>query len=539
MNSRKNFTDLRKESDRGFDPVLLALLVAGPLAFALYSLWLGLDANWDLKNYHYYNAYALWNGRYGFDVAPGHQPTFYNPLLYLPLYAAFEYLPARAIGLMLGALHGLNLPLVYLLARQVLRQPLGRAPALALAVLGVTGAGVLSEIGTSFADIFLNLFFLGALLLGLRASNRGEGGIGAWAALAAGGLIGLAVGLKLTVAVYAVGLGLGLLGLDAPWRTRFKILIWVAIGGAAGFALTGGYWAWFLWDRYQNPFFPYFNPIFRSPFFAAVEQAGTGFSPRTLWEALIYPVLFTLDSLRVAELQFRDARILIAYGLTFAALGMLLWRKPAFAISQPAANRMLLLTAAGVYLPWLFVFAVYRYAVGLEMLAPIVAVAALDRLGLSGRAQALIGAALALVAVAVQDNTSWGRRPWPETGDYFAVQVPEILEPEKGMVFMAGFHPTSYALPKFPPPLRFVRLQGYFIDPKDTANPQNTLIKEIIAGHRGGFYALFTQGESHTMTDALKAHGFEIQQAGCQAVPTVFDDGLTFCPVVELARITP
>jgi hypothetical protein len=521
----------------GADPLLLALLVLGPIGFGLLSLGLGLDANWDLKNYHYYNAYALLEGRYGFDVAPAHQPTFYNPLLYVPLYGAFEHVPARAIGFTLGALHGLNLPLLYGLAREVLRRDLKYAPlaALGLALFGMSGAGALSEVGTSFADIFLSLFFLGALLLLLRAGNQGENALTVGVATAIGASIGVAIGFKLTMAVYGVGLGVGILGIGDSWRIRLKLFAWFGIGAALGFALTGGYWAYFLWERYQNPFFPYFNPLFRSPYVAPIEQAGTGFAPKTVWEALVYPLLFTLESKRVSELEFRDARILIAYGLIVAALAWSVWRRPKLAVSEPRANRVLLMTAAGVYLPWLFVFAVYRYLVGLEMLAPLVAVAALDRLGLAPRKQALVALGLALVALGVQDNANWGRKPWPAAGDYFGVRAPDVPEPEQGIVLMAGLHPIAYAIPKFPGPLRFVRLQGYFVEPTDAANPQNALINGIIAAHEGAFYALFTQDETRTMDDALKVYGREIRRDTCQAVPNVFEDRLNFCAVTVTA----
>ena len=43
------------------DVVLLGAFLA---ASGAGSLLLGQDANWDLQNYHYYNAWAWWHGRY-------------------------------------------------------------------------------------------------------------------------------------------------------------------------------------------------------------------------------------------------------------------------------------------------------------------------------------------------------------------------------------------------------------------------------------------------------------------------------------------
>src|SRR5687767_13972866 len=47
-----------------------ALGIVVPFGFLLLNLTLGQDANWDLRNYHWYNAYSFLNGRFGFDVVP-------------------------------------------------------------------------------------------------------------------------------------------------------------------------------------------------------------------------------------------------------------------------------------------------------------------------------------------------------------------------------------------------------------------------------------------------------------------------------------
>ena len=39
-------------------------------AGVIMSVMLGQDANWDLRNYHLYNPYALLHGRLGVDLLP-------------------------------------------------------------------------------------------------------------------------------------------------------------------------------------------------------------------------------------------------------------------------------------------------------------------------------------------------------------------------------------------------------------------------------------------------------------------------------------
>jgi hypothetical protein len=64
-----------------------------PIAFGLWSILLGIDSNWDLRNYHLYNAFALLNGKLATDLAPGGFQTYFNPLLDVPYYLAITHFP--------------------------------------------------------------------------------------------------------------------------------------------------------------------------------------------------------------------------------------------------------------------------------------------------------------------------------------------------------------------------------------------------------------------------------------------------------------
>jgi len=108
-----------------------------------------------LPNYHFYNAYAFIHGRLGFDIAPAQTPTYYNPLLHVPFYYLVTYLPPRAVGFVLGALQGLNLPILYRITRSLTgvdRPCRATAIALVIALLGSVGAANISELGTVFGD---------------------------------------------------------------------------------------------------------------------------------------------------------------------------------------------------------------------------------------------------------------------------------------------------------------------------------------------------------------------------------------------------
>ena len=89
-------------------------------AFGWISLLRGRDVGWDFRNYHWYNPYAWLTGRGDLDVAVAHHATYYNPLVDVPVFVAAQYLPAWCVGFIVGCVHGLNLVLLYFLARAAL-----------------------------------------------------------------------------------------------------------------------------------------------------------------------------------------------------------------------------------------------------------------------------------------------------------------------------------------------------------------------------------------------------------------------------------
>jgi hypothetical protein len=202
-----------------------AILV--PLAFGLWSVLLGADSNWDLQNYHLYNAFALLNDKLKIDFAPGGFQSYFNPILELPYYFAITLLPPRLVGFLMGAAHGLNFVLVLKICGRVLHLPQAdkyRIPLL-LSLAGCLTVNFLSELGNTMGDNMTSLFCLSSLLIILQAWQRSRTALdfSFLMLLAAGLLMGMGIGLKLTNAIYAIALCAGLLTFPMPALARIKV----------------------------------------------------------------------------------------------------------------------------------------------------------------------------------------------------------------------------------------------------------------------------------------------------------------------------
>ena len=527
----------------------ILLWVLPPLGFGLLAIYLGQDANWDLRNYHFYNPYAFLHGRLGFDIAPAQTPTYYNPLLHVPFYYLVSYLPPRAVGFVLGALQGLNLPILYRVARPLtgVAEPCrATVIALAIALLGSVGAANISEIGTVFGDNIISLGVLGALGL-LLSQRRHLGGSVGRAVTIAGGvglLAGLAVGLKQPTAVYGVGLGLAMLALQLSWSRRLLLVCAFGGGGLIGLASTGGYWLYQMWSHYGNPLFPYFNSVFHSPMASLADYRDVRFLPQGWREWLFFPWVFALDPTQTAEGGFRDLRIPLLYGLLLMLLlqRVLGWRaaRPAagatrLAVIDVEAARVLLVFGLVSYFAWLKLFAIYRYLLPIELLAPLgiwLTIACLWRDATKALYTAALCAALLLATLAPMN---WGRVDWSD--NYFGVVPPTLPDPDRTIILMSGHEPTAYVIPFFPPQIRFLRIQSYFTGPSAIPNGSDRLMQTLVASHRGPLYILYRGIEQATADSAVQAYGLRRQADQCSVMHTHIeaniDDQIYVC---KLAR---
>lgn len=520
--------------------VVTGLCLGVPLLFALTAILLPQDNNWDLRNYHWYNPYALLEGRMGFDLAPAQTPNFYNPLLDVPFFLAAQVLPARILSFILGLIQGCNFIVLFFLARRTLKLPegvKGVLAAAAIAVIGLVGAGHIGMIGATFYDNILSLLILGSLLMIVSAADlflAGPMKPALLRAAAAGALVGLAVGFKLPSQVFAVGICFGLLFIPGPFMRRFWLSFVCGLGVIGGFLVTGGWWIARMWSEFSNPLFPYMNHIFHSPWALAENYRDTRFIPKSIFEALSFPFRFVANSKIASEIAFTDLRVAVATAvLVLTALLLIARRRSPDPLAHTFALRYLAAASALSYAAWLAVFAIYRYITPLEMLAPLLIVAGVGLWPVSMRARAAVSAGLlALVVVTVHMNEDWTRKPWAPGlgGPFVQVTPPQFADPANTIVLMTGLAPTAFVIPSFPPEVAFLRPVSYLAGPE-----HNTLfiqtMKQRIAAHTGEMFILMPFWDHPAAADALPMLGLVPDFAGCRRLPNNLDDSLELCPV--------
>jgi hypothetical protein len=493
------------------------------------------DANWDLRNYHFYNAWAFVHGRLGWDLAPAQLQTFHNPLLDLPFYAmvAADWNP-RLISFFMVLPAAMGAFFLAKILRLLFAEEQGSArwayPLIAFLV-GISAAGPVSLLGSTMNDWPGTTMLIIALWLLLR---RGERRDAQWIALTGAGLLaGIASGLKLTAATYAVGLCVALL-MQRPIRTRgLRDAIAFSASATVGIVLSSGAWMWTLYSHFGSPLFPYFNDIFRSPWWDQTRVFHDKFGPHTLPGWLTFPLPLFSDSVHyVSESFIRDWRLPLIYLAGIAAIATWIWRRAQRgAIDATLADatlahgarkwRFVLVFWAASFAVWAAMHSIYRYLMPLELLSGAVLIHLLAR-SVPPRWLPATAAVVSALAIVTVRYPGWGRIDYGS--HYFDVSVPPVAP--NAVVLLLADEALSFALPYFPPDGRFLGANNNINDPW-RHNRLAQEISRIVREHAGPLYSLTAPAGSGTA--ALDAYGLRRHPGGCAPVVSNISAPLELC----------
>lgn len=520
------------------------LLTAAPVVFALVAVLLGKEAGWDLQNYHWYNPYALLQQRLGFDIAVAHHSTYFNPLSDVPFYWLATHAPAWLVGAYLGALFGVVVALIGAIAYQALRYQIASpawrlASAALIALAGAIGGGALPAVGSTSNDVPSAIGSVAALLIvvsnftAMRTAPLTRQSL--IMLLVAGLCAGISTGLKLTTAIYALGLLAAVCFAVPSWRSRTYCVLLLGAGMLLGFLLSAGPWLWRMWHYGGNPLFPYFNDVFHSPLLTEGSYRDTSYVDAHDWRTrIIFPWLFTLDSLRVAEWKFRDAHILAAYVLIPLTLLVCWFKRTKIAAIAPL-TMFLFCFAAVTYLVWLFVFSIYRYLIPLEMLAPLLIVLAIMAWPASLKIR-IASAVVLLLVLQAMVNVNIARQPWGRS--YVNVQLPSLADPQHSMILMAGTAPMAFVIPSFPSTIPFLRVDGWLVWKDDYASGLAQQMRARVAQHNGPLFMLFAPLEQQRAVAAAQAYGL-VMSSACEAIRSNISEPLQLCNLQQVSATQP
>jgi len=450
----------------------LCVYLACTLLALLISYLLGKEMQWDTLDYHFYAGFSALHDRFAQDYFPAGSQSYFNPYVYVPFYLlARSGLPALAVASILAIVQSGVLWLTYELALEVAPAADGRSRlvmASGAVLFALANPILISQFGSSYADVTTGEVVLAGWLLLARALGRPRSSLIAWAGL----LLGAASALKLTNSVHAVSACMLLLFLREDWRAKLRSAVIFGLTLVVSFTLVSIPWALHLERHFGNPVFPLFNSVFRSPQFLTAPMTDLRFIPDSLAAALWRPFAIAVPQFMVDdESQSPDLRyaVLLIVAALFAAHWLLRrWRRgQAHAApsgsSQPARALAALCCAFLVdWILWLTAAGNGRYFVPLACVAAVIAVALVCRLFerqpkvRNYLVAAIIGAqALQLfLGTIYREHVPWGDAPW------FEVDAPRVLAAKPALYFSYGVQSSAFLVPFLAPGSAFINVAG-------------------------------------------------------------------------------
>ena len=519
--------------------VQLLLICVGA---GLLSVILGPDNYWDLRYYHLYAPWAYLHDRYLYDIGPAQEQGFLNPtadfLLYGLISSPLNATP-RIVAFIMGAVHGINAALICAITCHVIHPPapVERWTLRAVAwLMGVSGAGFISLLGTSSNDLTSALFVLGSLLGVLMVAERASGRA-TWRRFAVAGLLaGIGLGLKYTSVVFMPGLGVVAI-LAALRQKTVAGLIAFGVTAALGFLVTAGHHLLVLWNTFKNPFFPYLNQILQSPYFEPTAIRDARFIPHDVWELMAFPFFWTkITTYVVAELPFRDWRAAIAYVALVAGVVAYLARRlrknyrQDGVFGQTHGLGLVFVFVVASYFCWALGFGYYRYVIPLEMLTGVVTIGALIWLIGNSRLRVLIAIMALTIATTTTVYLDWGRRQYGDR--YVDVHVPPL--PANGIVFIATWEAVAYFIPFAEPTVRYLSIENNYLE----LSQNNLLASEVKRLMRtpgpSKFVLNVNELNRAKWNDLLEQFGLRLSVLPCLPIRSNLEvQVLSLCPLVD------
>jgi len=360
--------------------IFILLIILG----GILSVCFGQATNeFDVLNYHIYAPYAFLTHRIGFDILPCGIRSYFNPILDIPYYFMVKYWNEfpTLVTFLQGTYYGIILFIGYKISDLIFIEN-SRTKVyfnlFSVIIIG-TSAVIMYEVGTLYNDLQVAIFICTALYLYLKYLFEVDSNKRSLMLVLASALLGAVFGLKLTSAIMIFGMFIAAVcfvrKIDKPLKTLFIC----ALSFFLGFIVVNGYWYYLMYSTFKNPFFPYYNNIFKSEygsFFAVLDESYKQVLPVGWFKKVFYPFLFFapkrgsgFGSWLFRYVDWRYA--LTSFAIFYLSIKIFLQRK--FEESKLSDKRVLFLIifTLSTYIVWLNVFAIVRYIVPLIIISCI------------------------------------------------------------------------------------------------------------------------------------------------------------------------
>lgn len=435
------------------------VLITISLAMVGLALAAGQDVNWDLRNYHLYSAYAYLENRHLLDLSPAGLQSYFNPTLYIFYGWLQTSLTPKGLASAIAIIQSLNFALVFLISMSLLADcSKARFHSFILSAMGMLSVGFMSEIGSSQFDNVVSVFVLMPLLIILMIEGTKKYDQKHPWFLIAGLIAGIGCSLKLVLAIYALGLCIAICASSSSKKNSFTAAAIYCVGVCLGIAFAGGFWFVFLWENFGSPFFPMFNSVFEGDLAQVAASRDERFLPNSIFEYLTYPVLFTLDPLRVSEVPYKQVSWLVIYLILLCLpiqKAILKLRANGRIHSFSVRERLIIIFFVTSFCLWCLIFGIYRYLISLELILPLIGFIVIKCITSNLRLRNIfLFMMIGMTGINLNGIADWGRTEWSDI--HYSSEMPSEIQ-EVDEIILYG-QPMAWLIPALDIPTPFIQL---------------------------------------------------------------------------------
>lgn len=552
-------------SSRKFDfLILVILIITGIIAIN----FLGKELSWDFAAYHYYSAYAFLNDRIGFDIIPCGIQSYLNPILDIPFYFLVKYFNdyPRIIMSIQSLYWAFSSFCVYLIAKKVFVSEHKIFFAVFSTIIGATAFTPVLEIGTTWNDLPICIMFFIVLLIFANYLFSEDSLKRTMWLTTAGFILGMAVGLKSSAALFLLGIIMSLIFLSPTFTggggtsinnknkfeffksnlfKTFKVITLFIIAVIVGYLITNGYWMYILYSKFQNPFFPYYNNIFKSEYAPLLNFMDTRHLPTNLKEYLFYPFYFTIFPKVMENAPYKDLRFvilfisffIIIFGNIIAAVNRKLYfsQKLAKHIDLKFTN-FITLSFIISYIYWVNTSGVLRYILPIEFLCGIFFSIILIYLTILMN-NIKLSKIIAVIFIGFIFATTKYPEQWWTREQYNSTKflnIPNLELPDNAVVLELGGYPPSAFIPFQNPKAKFVYIFGENNYEYKHSKKKKKEIKKLIDDKNNEKYLLYSTMQVAPINwkivrEFINPDDFECEILRNFSFEYVFDSTFYFC----------